>query len=120
MRVDTEGDNYSLFLQQVEDGPKLTVGGFENPRFFLHRESDTAILAELELGSDFVYRARGIDVQTGEGLYITKGENGERTPFAEGKDQRGARHDEDDEGEIPHASSAQALYGKGRGGGEQA
>ena len=77
MRVDTDGDNYSLFLQQVEDGPKLTVGGFENPRFFLHRESDTAILAELELGSDFVYRARGIDVQTGEGLYITKGENGD-------------------------------------------
>ena len=76
MRVDTDGDNYSLFLQQVEDGPKLTVGGFENPRFFLHRESDTAILAELELGSDFVYRARGIDVESGEGLYITKGENG--------------------------------------------
>jgi hypothetical protein len=76
MCVNTDGDNYSLFLQQVEDGPKLTVGGFENPRFFLHRESDTAILAELELGSDFVYRARGIDVQTGEGLYITKGENG--------------------------------------------
>lgn len=76
MCVNTEGDNYSLFLQQVEDGPKLTVGGFENPRFFLHRESDTAILAELELGSDFVYRARGIDVESGEGLYITKGENG--------------------------------------------
>lgn len=76
MRVNTEGDNYALYVEQVEDGPKLTVGGFENPRFFLHRESDTAILAELELGSDFVYRARGIDVQTGEGLYITKGENG--------------------------------------------
>lgn len=76
MCVDTDGDNYSLFLQQVEDGPKLTVGGFENPRFFLHRESDAAILAELELGSDFVYRARGINVESGEGLYITKGENG--------------------------------------------
>lgn len=76
MCVDTDGDNYSLFLQQVEDGPKLTVGGFENPHFFLHRESDTAILAELELGSDFVYRARGINVESGEGLYITKGENG--------------------------------------------
>ena len=76
MCVDTDGDNYSLFLQQVEDGPKLTVGGFSNPHFFLHRESDTAILAELELGSDFVYRARGINVESGEGLYITKGENG--------------------------------------------
>lgn len=76
MCVDTDGDNYSLFLQQVEDGPKLTVGGFSNPHFFLHRESDAAILAELELGSDFVYRARGINVESGEGLYITKGENG--------------------------------------------
>ena len=75
MCVDTEG-NYTLYVKQVEDGPKLDVRGFENPRFYLHRVGFYEPVIEMELGDDFVYRASGVHLENGQEFYITKGENG--------------------------------------------
>ena len=74
MRVDTDGDNYSLFINQVADGPKLYIGGFENPQFYLHTSGGATY--ELRLDDDFVYRAHGIELQNLDNFYITKGQNG--------------------------------------------
>lgn len=79
MRVDTDGDHYSLSINQVADGPTLDVRGFEAPQFYLHTSGGwtySSATYELVLDDDYVYRASGIELQNLQDFWITKGQNG--------------------------------------------
>ena len=77
MCVDTEGDQYSVFVMQVEGGPTLTIGGFDTPKFYLYDGETANVLDELVLDtSDYFFKANNVPMQNGQRFWISKGLNG--------------------------------------------
>ena len=74
MNVDTEGNNYVLCVNQVEDGPTLDVRGFPTPQFYLHRGGESIELV-LDL-SNYTFKASGVAMQANQDFWITQGIDG--------------------------------------------
>lgn len=79
LTVDTEGNNYTLKVNQVVGGPTLSVEGFATPKFYLNRNGAEPVELVADSG---MFRAFDVAMEKNQEFWISKGLGAESSVYA--------------------------------------
>lgn len=79
LTVDTEGNNYTLKVNQVVGGPTLSVEGFATPKFYLNRNGAEPVELVADSG---MFRAFDVAMEKDQEFWISKGLGAESSVYA--------------------------------------